>query len=30
MTIGEDRNKTDLNIDSFAMFESFRFVATER
>jgi len=31
MTIGNDRNKkNDLKTDKFAVFESSRFVATER
>jgi len=30
MTIGKDRKKTDLKTDSFAVFESSCFVATER
>jgi len=29
MTIGKDRNKADLKTDSFAVFESSHFVATE-
>jgi len=30
MTIGKDRNKDDLKIDSFVVFENSHFVNTER
>jgi len=30
MTIDEDRNKDKFENDSFALFESYRFVTTER